>query len=413
MVADPSGWRLGSSRPSIDFLRALARALRDPPTYNLRSNAGLWLGCVLALPIPALALASSSPPWMVIASFAAPLGWAVVVGASARVGILRSTRIRQMRLDTVEREQIHKEAYLVLHGAVEDERGEHERLARLQRAARAELALGQTIQESLVPADIEREGLAVALRHIPCAHVGGDYLQASLPRPDLLYLCVGDVAGHGVAAALVVSRLHALVQGMILEETRPGPFLEALNHATLRLFELTSFFMTFAVLRIDLSARRIEYATAGHPAQYLLRCSGRDVEELSTPSIALGLQSIVRNPERSVGSTSYAPGDSLLLFTDGIVETRAPGGPETWGEENLRSGFVRHGRHAPGDVVAAILGEAADFRGVRDFEDDVSLLVARLGVPRPSFRETSEPPFRVAPGPEGPPQASEGNALDD
>jgi hypothetical protein len=64
-------------------------------------------------------------------------------------------------------------------------------------------------------------------------------------------------------------------------------------------------------------------------------------------------------------------------------------------------------------VVAAILGEAADFRGVRDFEDDVSLLVARLGVPRPSFRETSELPFRVAPGPEGPPQASEGNALDD
>ncbi|MHC5012280.1 MAG: SpoIIE family protein phosphatase, partial [Planctomycetota bacterium] len=93
--------------------------------------------------------------------------------------------------------------------------------------------------------------------------------------------------------------------------------------------------------------------------------------------------------------TTYAPGDSLLLFTDGIFETRAPGGPETWGEENLRSGFVRHGRHAPRDQVAAILGEAADFRGVRDFEDDVSVLVARLGAPRPSFREKPEPPTRA------------------
>jgi serine phosphatase RsbU (regulator of sigma subunit) len=327
---------------------------------------------------------------MVIASLAAPFGWGVVVGASTRAGILRSTRIRQMKLDTADRERNHEAAYLVLHGAMANERDEHERLARLQREAQAELALGQTIQESLVPADIDREGLAVALRHIPCSHVGGDYLQAALPRPDLLYLCVGDVSGHGVAAALVVSRLHALVQGMILEETRPGPFLDALNRATVGLFRQTAFFMTFAVLRIDLAGRRIEYATAGHPAQYLLR-SGRDVEELFTPNVALGVQSIVGYPEQSVGSTTYAPGDSLLLFTDGIFEARAPGAPGTWGEENLRTGFVRHGRHAPGDVMAAILGEAADFRRGRDFEDDVSLAVARLGVPRPS----SEPPERL------------------
>ena len=177
---------------------------------------------------------------------------------------------------------------------------------------------------------------------------------------------------------------------MILDEIPPGPFLKTLNDATLGLFQQTSFFMTFAVLRVDLSARRIEYATAGHPAQYLLR-SGRDIEELITPSIALGLQSTEHNPEQSVGSTTYADGDSLLLFTDGIFEARAPGKPEMWGEERLRSGFLCHTRHAPGDVVAAILEEAVGFRGVRDFDDDVSLLVAHLGVPRSSFREPSGP----------------------
>jgi serine phosphatase RsbU (regulator of sigma subunit) len=389
IAADPRGRRLRSSRPSVDFLRALARALRDPATYDLRSNAGLWLGLVLSLPIPVLALASDTPPWMVIESCVAPLGWAVVIGACARVGILRSTRIQEMGSHTVDRERIHEEAYLVLHGAVENERDEHRRLERLQHAARAELVLGQTIQQSLVPADIEREDLAVALRHIPCFHLGGDYIQASVPRPDLLYLCVGDVSGHGVAAALVVSRLHALVQGMILEEVRPGPFLEALNHAALGLFEQSSFFMTFAVLRVDLSARSIEYATAGHPAQYLLR-SGRDVEDLFTPNVALGLQSTVHSSEPSVGRTTYAPGDSLLLFTDGIFETRAPGRPGIWGEENLRAGFERHALHAPEDAVAAILGEAIDFCGIREFDDDVSLLVARLGVPRNSSRETFE-----------------------
>lgn len=375
-TADSGSRRLRATRASVAFLRALARALRDPATYDLRSNAGLWLGLVLALPIPALALVASRPPWILIASFAAPLGWAIVVGASTRVGILSSRRIRH------------------LHGAVESERTEHERLARLQHRAEAELVLGQTIQASLVPADVQRPDLAVALRHIPCTHLGGDYLQASLPRPDLLYLCVGDVAGHGVAAALVVSRLHALVQGMILNEIRPGPFLETLNSATLHLFQQSSFFMTFAVLRIDLAALSIEYATAGHPAQYLLR-AGHEIEELSTPNCALGLQATILDPEHSVGSTTYEPGDSLLLFTDGIFEARPPGGGETWGEESLRSAFMRLGTHAPDALVTAILGEASDFRRDPNFEDDVSLLVARLGVPSASSRETSEPPERT------------------
>jgi serine phosphatase RsbU (regulator of sigma subunit) len=315
---------------------------------------------------------------MLAGALLAPFGWAVIVGGSARVGLIRNRRTQNPRLGAEGREQRREHAYRGLSVAIENERGEHERLSRLQRAAQAELALGQTIQETLIPADIDREDLSVALRHIPCANLGGDYLQAYLRNPNLLYLCVGDVSGHGVAAALVVSRLHALIQSMFLEGIRPGQFLDALSQATLGLFRQSSFFMTFAILRIDLSARRIEYATAGHPASFLLR-SGRDIEELSTPNCALGLQDVVRASKRSVGSATYAAGDSLLLFTDGVCEIRAPGHPQFWGEESLRSAFMRHSRHAPKAAVAAILDEAADFRGGHDFDDDVSLLVARLG----------------------------------
>jgi len=367
-----------SWRASVEFLRAFARALRDPGTYDVRSNPGLWLGFAFAVPIPVLVAVSSAPAWIVVASLAAPFAWSVLVGASGRVGILGGSVIRGMKVDAADRQMAKMaddERYDDLHGAAETERREHERLVRLQRLAVEDLALGQIIQRSLVPAGIKREGLEVVLRHIPCAHVGGDYLQASLPRAGLLYLCVGDVAGHGVAAALVVSRLHALVQGMIRDEIRPGPFLESLNRATLRLFERTTFFMTFAVLRIDLLARTIEYATAGHPAQWLLR-SGGDIEELATANVALGLGPTT--PDWTAATATYSPGDRLLLFTDGLFEVRAPGGG-IWGEESLMSALVRVRRREPELVVSEILREADAFRGVRAFEDDVSLLMAEFG----------------------------------
>jgi sigma-B regulation protein RsbU (phosphoserine phosphatase) len=360
------------------FLRAFARALRDRATYDVRSNPGLWLGLAAGIPIPVLAVIAAAPPWIVAVSLVAPVGWSVIVGASVRVGMLGADVIQEMRADALDRERVHEEECVDLRSTAEAERGAHERLARLQRLAEEDLALGQIIQGSLVPAGIKRGDLEVALRHIPCTHVGGDYLQASFARSDILYLCVGDVAGHGVAAALVVSRIHGLVQRMIVEDLRPAALLESLNHMAFRLFERTAFFMTFAVLRIDLSARTIEYATAGHPAQLLLRSDGK-VEELATGGMALGLGSKASEGIWHANDTAYAPGDALLLFTDGVFEIRAPGG-RIWGEESLRSLFVSLSRSAPEVVVAEILREAAHFHGARIFEDDLSLMVARLGV---------------------------------
>ncbi len=266
-----------------------------------------------------------------------------------------------------------------LEGIVLDERGERTRLERLRRTAMEDLALGQVIQQSLVPVSFARGDLAVAVRHIPCALVGGDYLQASFSRAGLLYLCVGDVSGHGVAAALVVSRMHAHVQSMILQDVGPAEFLESLNHAALRIFQQTSMFMTFAVIRIDLTARTIEHSTAGHPAPYLLRAGGV-LEELATANRALGVGPNALHVEAAVGRTDYAPGDAILLLSDGLFETRGGPAHRVWGEDAIKENFVRLRRCAPDYIVDEILRSAGEFRRGDDFEDDVSLLVARMGV---------------------------------
>jgi serine phosphatase RsbU (regulator of sigma subunit) len=370
-----------STQSSLGFRHAFFLALRDAATYDVRTNAGLWLGFGLALPIPVMAFALSAPLPVAIASLVAPLAWASIVGASRRVGIISEDVIRRMRLEALSEGRTRDREYARLQDEVDTERSEREVLARFQRMADAELALAQIIQGSLVPSDVRRDDLVVAIRHIPCTYVGGDYIQASLPRPDLLYLCIGDVAGHGVAAALVVSRIHGLVQRLILQETRPGPFMESVNRTLLSLLEETSLFMTFAVFRIDLSARVIEYATAGHPSQFLLRSTTR-IEELFTQNRVLGVEFPDARPKHSVGTVAYEAGDTLLLFTDGVFEVKesAPRG-EYWGEEALKSLFARVGR-AEADVVAdGILDVVRKYRGVRPSDDDLTLVVARLGEP--------------------------------
>ena len=367
-----------SLHSSVGFLRAFLRALRDRETYDVRSNAGQWLGFVLALPIPIMALVLAAPLPVLLVSFAAPIAWGVIVGASRRVGILGEDVIRRMRLEALSDRRVRDETYASLSLQVDVERDERAKLERLQRMADAELALAQIVQESLVPVGVQRGDLVVTVRHLPCTYVGGDYLQAAMARPDLLYLCVGDVSGHGVAAALVVSRIHALVERMILQDARPGPCLEALDRTLLELLENTTLYMTFAVFRIDLAAREIEYATAGHPPQYLLRTGGR-VEELFTPNRPIGLQLAIPRCEPVVSTATYEPGETLLLFSDGLYEVRgAASAQELWGEARLKSLFARLGSGDPSVTAERILAEVKGF-SPQPFEDDVSLLVARLG----------------------------------
>ena len=310
--------------PSIPFQRAFLHALRDPRTYDVRSNARLWLGFTLAVPIPVLAIGLSAPGWVVLASLFAPIGWGVIVGAARRVGTIGEDLIRKMRLQALSDRRLGKEVLTSLNRVVDKARTERAKLQRYQRMADAELALAQTIHESLVPMSTTQEDVVVAIRHIPCTCVGGDYIQVSFLRSDVLYLCAGDVAGHGVAAALVVSRIHGLVERLILQDVGPGPFLQALDRAMVGLLENTALSMTFAVLRIDLSARRIRYATAGHPPQYLLRAGGA-VEELMTGNPPLGLDAPEARPEPSVGDTTYESGDTLLLSRRTTLARRGRG----------------------------------------------------------------------------------------
>jgi len=386
------------------FLRAFLRALTDPATFDLRRNPSLWLGALLAIPIPILAFLGSNPTWIELLSLCAPIGWALVLGAAGRVSTLEREEI--LRLEAA----AHTANRTT--DALRDRSGQ---LEAEQRMMTAELKLAQAIQRTLIPKDIVKPEVQVVVRNIPSSFVGGDYLQASMPRPDVLYLCVGDVSGHGVAAALVVSRVHGLVRRLINEQRSPVEFLGELNKAALNILEHTYFFLTFAVFRVDLAARRIDYATAGHPAQLLLRHDGR-VEALSTPNRLLGMDVDIFDPERSSDSVSFGPGDSLVLFTDGLFEIPGAEDGEILGESGLKEVLGNLGGLPPPLVAGDILQDLAEFQGTSKFEDDVSLMVARFeptGVPMSGSASAARPsqvplPASIS-GPAAPPSAPAGS----
>lgn len=353
-------------------------------TYDVRYNPGLWIGFVLALPIPLFACLLSVPVGPFVLALIAPFGSAALFGAAVHVGTTRQVLISRMRLEAL-RSAAHHDATCATHrseaerlrGVASVERGHSEELSASLGRVDAELALAELIHRSLISPGLEEETVHVAVRHVPHAFVGGDYVRVERSPRGVLYLCIGDVAGHGVAAALVVSRMHATVERLIAQEAAAADFIRQLGSTTQRILTHTSLFVTFAVLRVDLGAGQLEYATAGHPAQFLRRADGK-LEELYTPNLPLGLARAHELASPCTGRTQIGPDDTVLLFTDGLFEVRGvPDGSALWGEASVAALFAAIGSQRVETVADGVLDAMHTYRGWRPSDDDVTVVVAR------------------------------------
>ena len=368
--------RKGWIRGTKIYLRAWMRALTDERTYDVRLNPSLWLGFMLAIPIPVLTFAADADTWLKLLTLLAPVTWAVLLGATGAV-TQRLVHQRNQLRDVVE--SAESEA----RSAKQDLDVERELRAALEKEReqdREELRLAQGVQETIASKNIQRDDCEVVIHSLPSKFVGGDYVHANVIEGRWLYLCIADVAGHGIAAALVVARLHGLVRRLTLTRKRPEPFLERVNRATLQIFRDSYFFMTVGIFRIDLRTGELEYATAGHPAQVLLHDGGGH-EDMRTNNRLLGMDADIFDKREPTKRLQLQPGDTLVLFTDGLFEILENGKGEVLGEGGLHRRIQRIGPVAPGLLIGEVLQDIADFQGHSQFEDDVTLVAARWNGP--------------------------------
>jgi PAS domain S-box-containing protein len=246
------------------------------------------------------------------------------------------------------------------------------------RLYRQRSAIAQTLQASLLPPLLpEIPGVEVAAAYHPAGEgheVGGDFYDVFSLADDQWYAVVGDVCGKGAEAAAVTALARYTIRAAASRRRSPAGILRWLSDAMVRQDVSASAagrFCTIACLHLDLSRTpiRITVACGGHPLPLVLRADGT-VEELGQPGTLLGL---VEHPSVEDRETDLAPGDAIVLYTDGLTEAGAPAHVL---EPSELAGLLAD---AAGREAAAIVGHlaGAGLGPVTAPRDDVAILALR------------------------------------
>jgi PAS domain S-box-containing protein len=246
------------------------------------------------------------------------------------------------------------------------------------KTAEREHRIAETLQRSLLPDRLpEIPGVRLAARYVPATadiEVGGDWYDVVQLPNGHVGLAIGDVAGHGLRAASLMGQLRMALRAYALEEESPAAVMGRVHRLLQRLHQPE--IVTLAYLVFDPDSGAVRFANAGHPPPLVVETSGttRFLEDALAPP--LGAVAFLDRFDE--GIDELAPGSSLVLFTDGLVERRG---------ESIEVGLDRLRAEAaePGVDLDAFCDRVLDTMVGTQVADDVALLVLQ------PIRLTAEP----------------------
>lgn len=223
------------------------------------------------------------------------------------------------------------------------------------------------------PRHIRREPFEFAGEIFPVRDVSGDFISVFDRQTDLFF-AVGDIAGKGLSAGMWFTHLVSMIRRQIYRQADLAAAMQAINQDLCQAYlvsPLTSLFLG----RLKLQTGAVVYSNAGHPAGLLLRQNGR-VEALEDGGPVLGA---VPDASFLCGQIILQAGDSLIAYSDGIVECRNALDAEFGAERLLQAARLSHGSSASGTLFS-VLGAAEDFAGSQKRDDDMALMVLQRTV---------------------------------
>jgi sigma-B regulation protein RsbU (phosphoserine phosphatase) len=237
---------------------------------------------------------------------------------------------------------------------------------------RGELRIAANIQRDFLPRTLPAfEGYGMAGRALPCLGVGGDYFDVVALDGRRLGLAVGDVSGKGLGAALLMASLRA----WLLAELDHAPDLAALGS---RLNEFTCgscdrhSFITFFFAELDRETGKLRYINAGHNPAFVVDAAG-NLRDFPATGFALGM---FAGRGYEIGTAALGPNEVLVLYTDGITESRNAA-EEEFGVEGLADAVREERRKDAPAIVDAVFRRLGEFTDCAEAADDRTLVVVK------------------------------------
>jgi serine phosphatase RsbU (regulator of sigma subunit) len=245
---------------------------------------------------------------------------------------------------------------------------------------KGDLAVARQIQFGLLPFEpVERDGVSIATVMRPANTVGGDYFDLIDLEPGRMAIAVGDVAGKGMPAALLMALLQGSLRTLISADFRGEQLIAKLN-AHLCANIPSNRLITLFYGELDTTTGELVYVNCGHNPPFLL-AAGEPPARLSATAIALG---ITTETTFVAMSLNLAPGDRLVLYTDGVTEAENARDQE-FGEERLQ-GWLQANRDEPARLlIDGVIAEVLRHCGSARPRDDMTLMCLD------SYRSVSTP----------------------
>src|SRR6267378_465284 len=249
-----------------------------------------------------------------------------------------------------------------------------------------EISIARDIQQGLLPRNFGAyPHLSVVGCNFPCFSVGGDYFDVFSLGENRTAFLIADVSGKGLGAALLTSMLQGVISGMTLG-TDPALLFNHLNRFLCNHAEVGRYATMFFGILDEQGA--LDYINAGHPSPILIRRNGNADEAFTEGSFPVGL---VPEAQYCSACVKLEPGDTLVLFSDGVTEAMDPQ-EELFGVPRLKQFLVGH-NETPLDELQKLLLEAVEnFARGASQADDLTLLLVRYravgAVTEPEFPRT-------------------------
>ena len=236
-----------------------------------------------------------------------------------------------------------------------------------------EMELASEVQRMLIPESFPKsKHYELAKIYQPHLNIGGDYIDYIKFDEHKFALCIADISGKGVAAALLMANFQAMLQSLIFQYRDLETFVFALNQGVYRITK-SDRFLTFFVTEIDTKKKTLRYVNAGHypPIFY----DGKTMIELKEGSTVIG--AFEKLPDIKEGMVKWNRESLLLSFTDGLVDLKNDKG-DYFDDQKIKDFVVNNYSKSAEDFNKALLDEIYIYKEKQSFVDDIAILTTKL-----------------------------------